>query len=112
MVPPMTMLTAMVSPNARPKPSSIAAITLGAEARNTTFFTVSHFVAPIDSEASFKEMGIASKASMHKDIMMGKTMIERIIAAEKMHSPVLCTPNQGATTSLTNGAKNRKAHNP
>jgi hypothetical protein len=106
------MLTAMVSPNARPKPRSIAAITLGAEARKTTFFIVSHFVAPMDSEASFKEMGIASKDSMHNDIIMGKTMIERIIAAEKMHSPVLSTPNKGATKSLTNGAKNRKAHSP
>ena len=111
-VPPMTMLTAMVSPNARPKPRSIAAKTLGAEARNITFFTVSHFVAPTDNDASFKERGIASKDSMHKEMMMGKTIIERIMAAEKTHSPVLCTPNQGATTSLTNGAKNRKAQSP
>jgi len=89
MVPPITMLTAIVSPNARPKPRSIAAMILGAEARKTTFFTVSHFVAPMDNEASFKEMGIASNDSIHKDIMIGKTMIDRIVEAEKIHSPVL-----------------------
>jgi len=111
-VPPITMLTAIVSPNARPKPRSIAAMMLGAEARNTTFLTVSHFVAPTERDASFKERGIASKDSMHNEMMMGNTMIDKMIAAENMQRPVLCAPKNGAITFCTKGAKKRKAHNP
>jgi hypothetical protein len=58
-IPPTTMLTAIVSPNALPNPKNTAEIILGAEARKTTFFTVSHFVAPTERDASLRESGIA-----------------------------------------------------
>ena len=58
-IPPTTILTAMVSPNALPNPRKTAEIILGAEARKITFFTVSHFVAPTEREASRRESGIA-----------------------------------------------------
>ena len=58
-IPPTTIFTAIVSPNALPKPRKIAEIMLGADARKMTRFTVSHFVAPIEREDSRNESGIA-----------------------------------------------------
>jgi len=43
-----------------------------------TFFTVSHFVAPTDRDASFKAMGTALKDSTHNEMIIGKTIIAKI----------------------------------
>jgi len=88
-MPPTTILTAIVSPNARPNPSNIAANMFGPEARKTTFFTVSHFVAPTERDASLRARGIALNDSIQREMIIGKTMIARVIAAVKMHRPVL-----------------------
>ena len=95
-IPPTTILTAMVSPNALPNPRKTAEMILGAEARKITFFTVSHFVAPTDKDASFNAMGTALNDSTHREMMIGKTITAKIIAAVNIHKPVLLTPNQGA----------------
>ena len=106
------MLTAIVSPKALPKPSRIAEIILGAEARKITFLTVSHFVAPIDRDASFNSIGIELKDSTQIEIIIGKTIIERVIEAVKIHRPVLSIPKKGAIKSLTSGTRKMKAHRP
>jgi len=87
--PPTTIATAIVSPNARPNPSKMAARIFEEDARKMTFFTVSHFVAPTDNDASFRESGIALKDSTHNEIIIGKTITARIIAAVNTHNPVL-----------------------
>jgi len=111
-MPPTTIFTAIVSPNALPKPSKTAEKTLGAEARKTTFLTVSHLVAPTDNEASFNSRGIELNDSTHNEIIMGNTITDKVNDAVKIQSPVLCTPNHGAITSFTRGTRNKKAHNP
>jgi len=111
-IPPTTIFTAIVSPNARPNPRRIAEIILGAVARKITFLTVSHLVAPTDNEASFNSIGIELKASTHNDIIIGKTITAKVIDAVNKHKPVLSMPKNGAIKSLTSGTKKRKAQRP
>src|SRR5512136_530 len=110
---PITMATAIVSPNALPNPRNIAASTPGPEARKMTFFTVSHFVAPNDSDASFKAIGTALKDSRHNEIIIGKTIIDKIKEAVNRPNPELIVfPKNGATSSRTNGTNTRSAQSP
>ncbi len=106
------MLIAIVSPNALPNPSKIAEKIPGAEALKTTFFIVSHFVAPTDNDASFIAIGTASNDSTQRDMIIGKTITERVIEAVKIQNPVLSIPKNGAMKSLTSGMRNKNAHKP
>ena len=105
-------MTAIVSPKARPNPNNTADIIFGPDARKIIFCTVSHFVAPIDNEASFKPTGIERKDSIQTDIIIGNTITANIIEAENIHRPVLSTPKKGAILSFTSGTRNKKAHKP
>ena len=65
-----------------------------------TFFMVSHFVAPTESDASFNAIGIELNDSRHNEMMMGKTIIARINAAVKRLKPeLMLLPKNGAMSS-------------
>jgi hypothetical protein len=78
-----------------------------------TFFTVSHFVAPNDSDASFKAIGTASKDSTHNEMIIGKTIIDKIKEAVNKPNPELIVfPKNGAISSRTKGTSTRRAQSP
>jgi hypothetical protein len=110
---PITMLTAIVSPNALPNPRNIAASTPGPEARKITFFTVSHFVAPRESDASFKAIGTELNDSTHNEMIIGKTIIDKIKeAANKPNPELIVLPKNGAISSRIKGTNTRRAQSP
>ena len=110
---PMTILTAIVSPNALPNPRNIAASTPGPAARKMTFFIVSHFVAPTESDASFKAIGTELNDSRHNDMIIGKTIIDKINdAVNKLNPELILLPKNGAISSRINGTNTRRAQSP
>ncbi len=84
---PITMVTAMVSPNALPRPSSDAP-TMPDRARGSTAMRIiSHRVAPRASAASFSFRGVLRKTSRHTAAMIGRTMIASTSPALKYDTP-------------------------
>jgi hypothetical protein len=80
---PITMVTAMVSPRARPRPSNDAP-TMPDRARGSTAIRIiSHRVAPRASAASFSLRGVLRKTSRQTAAMIGSTMIASTSPAEK-----------------------------
>ena len=109
----MTILTAIVSPKALPNPRNIAASTPGPEARKMTFFTVSHFVAPKESDASFNSIGTELNDSTHNEMIIGKTIIAKIKeAVNKLNPELIVIPKNGAISSLIKGTNTRRAQSP
>ena len=105
--------TAIVSPNALPNPRNIAESTPGPEARKMTFFTVSHFVAPNESDASFKAVGTELKDSIHNEIIIGKTIIDKIKeAVNRLNPELIVYPKNGAIVSRTQRDKHKKSTEP
>src|SRR5919202_1226281 len=78
---PMTIVTAIVSPTARPKPSMIAPAMPGAPLAST-IRVVSHFVAPKASAASRCETGTAASTSRTTAVIIGVTMMASMQPAE------------------------------
>jgi hypothetical protein len=78
-----------------------------------TFFTVSHFVAPNESDASFKAIGTELNDSRHNEIMIGNTIIDKIReAVNKLNPELIVLPKNGAMSSRTNGTNTRRAQSP
>ncbi len=79
---PMTNVTAIVSPSARPRPSMTPPITPTFVYGSTTFQTTSQVVAPMPYADSFSTGGTISNTSRITDAMNGITMIDRMTPAE------------------------------
>src|SRR5271157_1002270 len=86
--PPRSMTTAMVSPMARMIPRTTAVIIPEDATGTTTFFIVSHFVAPREIDASLYSLGTELRASTDSDVMVGRIMIESTVDARRMPVPV------------------------
>ena len=83
---PVTIITAIVSPTARPSPSS-AALRIPDFAPVRTMRIDSHCVAPSASAASRCESGMDFITSREMEVMMGRIMIVRITIAAIMPNP-------------------------
>ncbi len=84
---PITIVTAIVSPNARPNPR-ITAPTIPDRAYGTTAVqAASHRVAPRPKAASRWLAGTARRTSRDTDMMYGITMIARMIPAASIEFP-------------------------
>ena len=81
------MVTAIVSPNARPRPR-IAAPTIPERDRgNAARRNISQLVAPNASAPSFSATGAVSKTSRQIAVTMGSTMIARTTPAANTEYP-------------------------
>src|SRR5208283_3939633 len=69
---PMTIVTAIVSPIALPKPSNVAP-TIPDRAFERIILVVSHFVAPIANAASLCKLGIDCSTSHVIAVIIGRT---------------------------------------
>src|SRR5581483_6186279 len=85
---PMTKVTAMVSPSARPRPSMTPPTTPTLVYGSTTFHTTSHVVDPSAYADSFSTEGTTSNTSRITEAMNGITMIARMIPAESTPIPI------------------------
>ena len=118
---PMTIVTAIVSPTARPKPSMIAPAMPGAPPASTTR-VVSQRVAPKASAASRCETGTAASTSRMTAETIGVTMIASMTPPVRSPRPVAVPrksgsqPNQlckgGSTCSRMKGASTKMPHSP
>lgn len=85
---PINIVTAIVSPIARPSPS-ITALTMPEKAAGMrTCKIVSQRVAPSPREAWRKLEGIEIKASRDKAVMIGKVIIAKMTPAGNIPGPV------------------------
>src|SRR5580698_937531 len=84
----MTMVTAMVSPRARPRPRMTAPTMPMRALRRTPMRIISQRVAPSASTASRCEPGTAFITSRVSDEMMGRIMIARMTPAATNPRPV------------------------
>src|SRR6266403_1366997 len=84
---PITIVTAMVSPSARPKPKMIAPTMPARALRSTPMRIISQRVAPNASTASRWCCGMTVSTSRVMDEMMGMIMIARITPAASMPMP-------------------------
>ena len=69
------MMTAIVSPSARPRPRITAPTIPDCEAFSTTLLIVSHRVAPSPSDASRNAAGTVRMTSRETEVMNGVIMI-------------------------------------
>ena len=79
----MTMVTAMVSPRARPRPRMTAPTMPMRALRRTPMRIISQRVAPRASTASRWEWGTAVMTSRVSEEMMGRIMMARMMPAAK-----------------------------
>ena len=84
----MTIVTAIVSPIARPRPRMTAPAIPGAPFTNTTM-VVSHFVAPSASAASRCVLGTAASTSRTTAEIIGVIMIAKITPPVSSPIPVI-----------------------
>jgi hypothetical protein len=87
----MSMVTAIVSPTARPRPRMTAPAMPGPPLAKTTR-VVSHFVAPSASAASRCESGTAASTSRTTAEMIGVIMMARMTPAVSSPVPVSTGP--------------------
>src|ERR1700728_4622193 len=78
---PMTKVTAIVSPSARPRPSITPPTTPIRVYGNTILFATSQVVQPMPYAASFRTGGTVEKTSRDIEVTKGRTMIARISEA-------------------------------
>ena len=120
---PITWVTAIASPSARPRPSSEAAVTPEAVVGRTTPRTTSQRVAPRALAPSCISRGTARKRSREIEAMIGMIMIVRIRLAVKTLAPVVCggpksgmkpsvSCSQGSMCDWTKGARTRIPQKP
>ena len=83
----MTMVTAIVSPMARPSPRMTAPRIPARPLRSTPVRTISHRVAPSASTASRWWRGTATSTSRVIEAMIGMIMIAKMIPAASMPMP-------------------------
>ena len=84
---PITIVTAIVSPSARPKPRITAPKIPARELLRTAIFIISHWVQPRPSAASRCEWGMARKTSREIEEIVGMIMIARITPAVSIPTP-------------------------
>ena len=84
---PITIVTAIVSPIARPRPSMIAPMTPVRPYGRTARRIISQRVAPSASAASRCADGTAWNTSCATEVMYGTIMIARIMEAVSMPTP-------------------------
>ena len=84
---PMTMVTAIVSPSARPRPSMMAPTMPMRELRRTPMRIISQRVAPSASTASRWLLGTAVMMSRVSEEMMGRIMMARMMLAVSRPTP-------------------------
>src|SRR3954467_8470337 len=84
---PMTKVTAMVSPSARPSPSMIPPMTPAFVYGSTTRDTTSQVVEPNAYADSLSLGGVTSNTSRITAAMNGMIMMARMIPAERMPIP-------------------------
>ncbi|HEV2736391.1 MAG TPA: hypothetical protein VGV85_16215 [Longimicrobiaceae bacterium] len=95
---PITMVTAMVSPSARPSPRMVAPMIPGVAYGSTTCQVISQRVAPSASAPSRCTRGTAASTSRDTAEMKGITMIARITPADRMLTPY-AGPRKSGTVS-------------
>src|SRR5215472_878159 len=78
---PIVIVTAIVSPSARPNERTVAPKIPARAAGRTTFQTVSHQVAPIATLASRSPPGTALMTSREIELRVGRIMMARMIEA-------------------------------
>ena len=84
---PITKVTAMVSPKARPRPSMMPPTTPVLVYGSTTLNTTSQVVEPSAYADSFSMVGVTSNTSRITEAMNGMIMIARMMPADKMPMP-------------------------
>ncbi len=85
---PITIVTAMVSPKARPRPNMDAPNMPEVPYGNNTFQMVSHCVAPSARDASRCECGMASRTSRVTDVIVGMIIMDKIKPAASRLIPL------------------------
>jgi hypothetical protein len=80
---PMTMVTAMVSPMARPRPRMAAPAIPDLDRGSTATRSISQRVIPSASAASFSSAGAVAKTSRQMAVTIGSTMIASTTPAAK-----------------------------
>src|SRR5512140_2692030 len=98
---PMTNVTAIVSPSARPRPSMIPPMTPTFVYGSTMFQTTSHVVQPMPYADSFSTGGTISNTSRITDEMNGITMTDRMIPADRMPMPFGAPRNSGPISQMS-----------
>ena len=101
---PMTMVTAIVSPMARPRPSMIAPRIPVRPYGNTATRTISHLVAPKAKAASRCACGTARSTSCVTEVMYGTIITARIIEAVSKPIPYLGPWNSGKKPNAADSA--------
>ena len=103
---PITMISAIVSPRARPIPRITAATMPERAAGNITWRMVCQCVAPRASEPSLYALGTAWMASRAMLVTVGRIMIARMIEAFSRPKPVFPSIGifriRGANTTIPN----------
>src|ERR1700754_5156822 len=98
---PITKVTAMVSPRARPRASMAPPTTPVEQKGRQTFHITSQLVEPRPYEASFNTLGTVSSTSRVTAEMKGRIMMERIRPAVKMPMPKVEPPNSVPSTGTS-----------
>ncbi len=80
---PISIVTAIVSPNARPRPSRLAPKMPAVERLSTDMRSISQRVAPSASAASFSAAGATANTSRQIAVTIGSTMIASTMPAAK-----------------------------
>ena len=121
---PITWLTAIASPSARPRPRITAATTPPRTVGMTTVFTISQRVAPRPIAPSSSSVGTPTKSSRQIDDVIGMIMIvSTIIAVNTVDSTLSppwakigiqpkSAPKNGWTCCASNGASTKMPQSP
>src|SRR5947208_2677236 len=119
---PITIVTAIVSPSARPRARMHAPMNPDFAAGQTAMRIISQRVAPSPSAASRYVAGTERTASSETDTIIGSTMIARINTAQSMFRGSIGSrkngvqPNSLVSTGtlwfITNGASTKTPHSP
>src|SRR6202043_1117555 len=97
---PITNVTAIVSPSARPRPSITPPITPVRVNGNTIFHITSQVVQPMPYADSFSRTGVTSNTSRITAAMYGMIMIAKITPAQRMPMPIGGPLNNAPTIGM------------
>ena len=104
---PMTIVTAIVSPSARPRPSMMAPTMPMRELRRTPMRIISQRVAPSARTASRWLFGTAVMMSRVSDEMIGRIMIARIMLAVSRPTPKFGAAKESRPAKMLQQAMDR-----
>ena len=97
---PITSATAIVSPIARPSPSSTAPTTPPWLCGQTAPRIISHRVAPSAYAPSLSIAGTVAMTSRDSEVTIGVIMKARMMPAVKNEAPLTGCPNSGPSTGM------------